>query len=387
MAIRVITGNPGSGKTYYAMYHILKKWFERDKILGEFLPRGDVALVTNIDEIGLNCYSLNEMVGVAGGVKNFFTVEYQKKLLVRMNRIVYIIDEAGQWFGRDMKDDKVLFFFQYHRHLGLDFYLILPSTENLNRGIVVLAEYVIHARSRGARLLGSFVYDKMFAGEKAGAVSIPAKKEIFRLYKSMQKAEGEKIRSFTRRYLVLAVITAILAGVIFFGSIRWFMTGGRNSKRSVAHASKAVVAEKVIDNKVENVKVETVVAKKIDEKGGPGGLREVVFQKDIVSSDTSGHVRVHVTKSIDGGDVVYSEDGRYFGSWEIRDLMRSCVIKGGEVFIPRLKSGRSSGRTAGGERTTEGRLPELEKKPASSTPTDSKKGSITIGLNPIRGTP
>lgn len=152
MAIYSVTGKPGSGKSFWAVHHLVTKYFNWNEIHREFLPKFGAALVTNLDKLRLDHYELDEMIDKAGGVNKFFTVDYQREVLKRFIRIVYIIDEAGKYFPPGFKDEKVLFFFQYHRHLGIDVYLISVGLQDvLANGLVRLIEKEC---SRGQGLRG-----------------------------------------------------------------------------------------------------------------------------------------------------------------------------------------------------------------------------------------
>lgn len=331
MAIYQITGKPGSGKTYYVMNHLLRKYFSYDNLLKEWFPKGDFAVITNIENIKLNCNDFSEMIKVAGGIEKFFTVEYQKILLKRFVKIIYIIDEAGEFLGRGLKDEKCIFFFQYHRHLGLDFYLISPTVTNVNREIIGLSEYVVHARSRSSRVLSNFVYDKLFEGEKAGSVSLPVRKEVFRLYRSMEKEEGEHIGSFSRRYVVFAFAACLLAIVFFFGSIRYLNRGAK--KASTISVPK--VSEVKKDIRTEDKKgvvlepLKQVVVDRVDDNG-----RDGVGDLDLSNLEED-YIRVNLVRGEGDRKIMYTEDGRLIPSILMAKIMNEGLMIGNQIYMRR----------------------------------------------------
>ena len=157
-------GKPGSGKSFWVVHHMLTKYFNWDKTHGEWVRRFPVEICTNVDELKLDHFPLDEMIersgvkGAGGTVESFFTVEYQRGLLKRFPRIIYIIDEAGRYFDKGFKVRDVLYFFQYHRHLGIDIYLISSALEEVCPAILRVMEYRLVAKERSKRLLNEFPF-------------------------------------------------------------------------------------------------------------------------------------------------------------------------------------------------------------------------------------
>ncbi|MFQ5686299.1 MAG: zonular occludens toxin domain-containing protein [Candidatus Scalindua sp.] len=89
-------------------------------------------------------YSLDREVENAGGLAAFFSVKYQENFCMNSN-VIYIIDEAqgGNYFHRKFYNVDVFLFFQMHRHMGIDIYLITQDTKCLARELQDLAEFVI----------------------------------------------------------------------------------------------------------------------------------------------------------------------------------------------------------------------------------------------------
>ncbi|WP_096892983.1 zonular occludens toxin domain-containing protein [Candidatus Scalindua japonica] len=83
------------------------------------------------------------------------------------------------------------FFFQMHRHLGCDIYLITQDVRCLARELQQLAEYVIKA-VRGSNSIGkSFTY-KFYSGDECFKTKrIKQDQKVFGMYRSMIIGEGE----------------------------------------------------------------------------------------------------------------------------------------------------------------------------------------------------
>lgn len=77
MAIRIIQGVPGSGKTYYAVKHLADNYFERQQD-GRYELVKPCTIITNIDSFKPAHIALQDAIKDAGGVKKYFTESYQK---------------------------------------------------------------------------------------------------------------------------------------------------------------------------------------------------------------------------------------------------------------------------------------------------------------------
>ncbi|MCR4288988.1 MAG: zonular occludens toxin domain-containing protein [Candidatus Scalindua sp.] len=218
MAIKIIEGKIGSGKTYYAVHNIFKKWYRWCDEIDEWVPKEfefPLRVYTNIEQMKLG-FDLNVAIEEAGGLNPFFTREYQEKFCEDAN-VIYIIDEAQSHdlFHRTYRDKPVLTFFQRSRHTGNDVYLITQDTQCLVRELRALAEYHIVAVQRTKSIGNCFTY-KFYAGKdhfKTKRIRIDNK--VFSLYRSMIVKEAEKVKSAVWKYIIMFVVIISLAGVMF----------------------------------------------------------------------------------------------------------------------------------------------------------------------------
>lgn len=247
MAIYGVNGKPGCGKTFWVLKHLTQKYFEWSKVFNEWFKKGNFEVVTNIEEIKLETRNLDEMIKIAGGFNKFFEIEYQRKILSKMGRIIYIIDEARNYFPKGLKDNAVLNMLQYHRHLGLDFYLINPSTEGLSREVIALMEYQIEGTTRSKRLLDEFRYRKVVEGDNAGRMVLRPDDKIFRIYKSMDREGLEKIQPLVRKYAIYVLIAGLIAVLGFAGFLNFLKS---KKKASEIRKQSQVSVAKVVENKV-----------------------------------------------------------------------------------------------------------------------------------------
>lgn len=222
MAIRIIEGVPGSGKSYYAVRHLVTNYFELSN--DEYVVKKPCTIITNIENFQPDHVSLDEEMKKAGGVERFFSLEFQDQY--RHNYpdvIVYIIDEAQMIFrrasARSLGD--VFAYFEYHRHFGQDVYLVTQNSRKLPPDITALTEYIIVACPRTRSIVGELRYKWVSDGDIIKREGFKPDKRIFALYKSMDQAETEKIKNPVMRTFALVMVASVLiigAGFWFFNA-------------------------------------------------------------------------------------------------------------------------------------------------------------------------
>ncbi len=172
MALRVIEGVPGAGKTFYAVWHLAQHYFKKDDKTGVYALSKECTIVTNIDGFKPDHVDLRTEIEEAGffaracleasrisstqlateiskidPVAEFFSYDYQEEYKKDKPQIVYVIDEAQRFFrkGSDrlLREKKVFDYFEYHRHWGQDIYLVTQNVKN-----VYLSKCIIRAMPR-----------------------------------------------------------------------------------------------------------------------------------------------------------------------------------------------------------------------------------------------
>jgi zona occludens toxin (predicted ATPase) len=230
MAIVFITGTPGAGKSYYAVKRIV-----------EDLKKDINLVVSNIDGIDRaklsfylgkdvnNLWTLDEFLATVlsfcnlhydGNYRNAFltilNVDYWKKFILPKlygelgyRKVIFYLDEFQSIIDEDTELTQLQkFFFDYHRHLGLDFFIITQSIQRMNKAIRNIVE--IELRLVNLRIFGisSMAVLKTIIG------GVPVKKsivkydpKIFVLYRSalVEHMKGVKGRPPVMLFVAVAV--------------------------------------------------------------------------------------------------------------------------------------------------------------------------------------
>lgn len=199
--IVLLTGVPGSGKSYYAV-----------RSVAELLKDKNNVVLSNIEDFRFERFKLYRaydtkkiindtvFVSIDTGIyvdisfhltklgASFFDYNNMKKYLSQSQfegKKVYIfIDEAQRYFPKWFKDADIIYFFDYHRHFGLDIYLISQSSSKLCPDIVALSEYELRAVPSSLKFKNMFVYKHLINGEIISRKIIKKDRRIFNLYRS-----------------------------------------------------------------------------------------------------------------------------------------------------------------------------------------------------------
>jgi len=235
MAIRIITGVPGSGKSYFFVYYLWSKQFINviPGWTGRFGPREldpKTLLLHNVD--GLTCGHQVQPDIDKIGVEKFFTKEYWEKIYLpslkkqypQAERVILALDECQTIFPRKQKiSNDVLFFFQWSRHIridatqkesgGVDIWLITQDVKNILAEIVVLAEVHYSAAPRSVMPLVN-LYAVRISGQKVSTKKLFKKREVYALYHGI--AAGEADRPSSHFALKLLVILFVFVGALWY---------------------------------------------------------------------------------------------------------------------------------------------------------------------------
>lgn len=211
MAIEILTGVPGGGKTYYAVSRIDELCATDEKCL----------ILHNIDGL---CIVDNRCLSVeftSTFFRNNTAADYISSLRREYNldasaKIYVFVDEAQRFFPPELKDPEVFFFFDFHRHYGIDVFLITQHEKKLSFKLSSLAEVEIRAVSGRINPLGSFVYKYSSGGEQYATKRLRKDARLFRLYTSFRGGTEDQQKSKFRYVVAALVVAGVVVWVLFF---------------------------------------------------------------------------------------------------------------------------------------------------------------------------
>lgn len=232
MAIHFIYGAPGSGKTYYAVNHLLSHYYDYDKENDHYNRKSefeDLKIVTNIDGFQPDHIILEEWIMHAGSADKFFSYATQEKIHKKYGSVVYLIDEAHQYFPSTFKDQQVLNWFSYHRHWGQTIYIMSQSHSRISRQITDMVEMQVKALPASTTLLAGkdLKYNIMSGREVVDRKAIIKNKRIFAQYRSQSSNTKEKTKNPLIKYIVGC---AVIAGLLFYNAVRWASDFGQHDE-------------------------------------------------------------------------------------------------------------------------------------------------------------
>jgi zona occludens toxin (predicted ATPase) len=246
MAIVFITGSPGAGKSYYAVKRIV-----------EDLKKDTNLVVSNIDGLDRaklsfyfgkevnNLWTLDEFLATAlsfcnlhydGNYRNAFltilNVDYWKRFILPKlfgelgyRKVIFYLDEFQSIIDEDTELTQLQkFFFDYHRHLGLDFFIITQSIQRMNKAIRNLVE--IELRLVSLRIFGisnMAVLKTIIGGVPVKKSIVKYEPKIFALYRSALVEHMKGVKGKPPVMLFVAIAVALFS-IVQLGS--YFKSSG-----------------------------------------------------------------------------------------------------------------------------------------------------------------
>jgi len=240
--ISYLVGNPGSGKTYYAVFKIYQLFiFEPKKtFLSKFIKpekqKSYEYCYTNINEFKFDLSPkfikfdfdkfYSDMETLHAYYLNKATDEEinEKAKELKLHNILVVLDECHN-FLKDKENPVLVWWLTYHRHLYQDIMLITQDLTLVNNEYKRVAEQFIKAVDSSKRLFknkfrymlyGSY---KMFQKDIMQKFHVPYLKEVFNLYHSGQVTSQS---SFVRKFLFISLFLFIALLIYFYFFIQTF---------------------------------------------------------------------------------------------------------------------------------------------------------------------
>lgn len=262
MSITLVTGVPGSGKSYYAMDVIARLLESKDKFI----------IISNIDGTDTNIFD-RRYVYVEFSMpmlRNESMCDYLAKLreehgLDSKNMVYMFIDEAQKYYGADCKDKDQFFFLDYHRHYGIDIYLITQKDTKIRKEAEALCETEIRGVPPSLGILpGYFIYNHKCGGEVFDKIRLKKRQSVFDLYRSFNAGKITKAKYGMYVRIAVPLVLAIAAGFYSYHVLH------HNYGASPAQAKEVVNNEsKPGNDKQSNAVTGSVAVSKVDDKPAP----------------------------------------------------------------------------------------------------------------------
>ncbi len=237
--IDLVTGPPGSGKTYFVVDEIYTLLTSKQKKYKR--------IYTNIN--GFDYDYANQLAGISGYCLPFtfeqllqqMVAEYNEHELYKRDSSKYddydkhieqigifsefrnsliVIDECHLFFT-DKKDDIHTRFLSYHRHFNIDMYLVTQNKNLVHKAYLAFVERMIKALPSAKRFL-SFVFRyQIYASyqeyhqNKIGTISKKLSQKVYKLYNSGSTTLSKSVL-LQMLLPVILLIVAIYFGFTFF---------------------------------------------------------------------------------------------------------------------------------------------------------------------------
>jgi len=240
MSISIITGVPGSGKTYLAVSLLIDEFFIFSPDQKIYIPKNDkIKIVTNIDSLKLWHMKLEDAYKTVNvnNFNQFFTPEKQTEFHQQFPHVVYIIDEAQQYLDPYFRNANVVLYFDTHRHYGDTIYLISQSIFKISRSVTALCAQELRARTSSFSLTGEMLYNVYISGDIVAKKIIRPKKQIYDLYKSMTHDE---VKGLGKAQFLKVAPVVIIASIILLCVVGYRFVNNRIKKHGEPKNEKSI---------------------------------------------------------------------------------------------------------------------------------------------------
>ncbi len=222
--ITLILGKPGSGKSYYAVYNIVKSIASDRKIFSNIFINLESANFIFMDtQKLLEFFSIVESIYIQSAIILDTEKIYQIFRQKGIESCDFWIDEAHLFgFNNSKKKDFLNFFLSLHRHLNINIFLITQSKKQFAPVFHDLVENVISALSPSQRLFPNVFEYKLYTSvdfvgkpnDSHSSIRYKVDGKIFDLYTSGDNNKGDN--SFRKKVLFLLLIVFFLLFFIVF---------------------------------------------------------------------------------------------------------------------------------------------------------------------------
>lgn len=276
--LTMVEGKIGSGKSFYTIWDLLQKYYRYDEKLCQWFPAVDLELYTNIDRFTLG-HDLVKEVKLHGGVNPFFTNEFQYEF-TKLKKVIYVIDEVHSafFFHKTYKDSKVMEFWAYTRHFGIDAYIMTQDVKKVSPELLSCVEHHVRAVARSFALSSKVLnYNFISDGDIYKRKAVKKDARVFNTYRSSFVQGSHKVPSFAGRlYVYVGLFLFVMVGGFYM------MISGFKARASAGPVSNVAESSQVS----ESYKVVALMGDRVLLKRSGGGSVKVAVSE--VVSDAGG---------------------------------------------------------------------------------------------------
>ena len=234
--ITYLVGNPGSGKTYYAVFKIYQLFLfkPQNSFLSKFIKpekqKEYTYCYTNINEFKFDLcdkfikfdfdkFYADMSILYALYLSKVTDAELNERAKeLNLSGVFIVLDEAHN-FLKAKEDPVLVWWLTYHRHLYQDIYLITQDLSLISNEYKRIAEHFLKAVDSAKRLFknkfryilyGSY---KMYQKDAMQKFHIPYLQEVFNLYHSGQDSSQ---KSFVRKFFYISLFVFIALSIYFY---------------------------------------------------------------------------------------------------------------------------------------------------------------------------
>ena len=261
--ITIVYGMPGSGKSYYAVWWIKRRVLQEGDVF--YRVRPDRLLITNL-KLRLDSEEGYVYVEEPDDLAKYMDVDFWKANyhLLQGRKVIFVVDECQRFFYFYGSDVRVLFFLQYHRHLGMDILLITQTPKSIPGKVFELCEYVIESVPKSVNPFGfrTFRYRVLHPLDRKEVLRrfhLSFESAVFYLYHDMiySPEEGEErvVNAYVKYYVMLVGIIVALVGFLYL----FFSSFSSLASRVQPQTSRSVSA-------VQSITYEDLITEETEEK-------------------------------------------------------------------------------------------------------------------------
>ena len=239
MANTIISGQIGSGKTYYCIEKFLLPALKSNRHVYTNIDMGDEKGLEFLAQCRFSIYlkkDVRELLYVKPfeELRELLILNDMEGLSLRVQKgSVIIIDEAQMIFDYlsvNSVDKRIYHLFAYARHFGLDLIFITQSPELLNKFILKLCnQFLLISGKKQISTLAKNVYHVEYSNTQDGillAKSISRYNvEIFSLYRSYVSSSDDIFKQYLPQGALKIIVMVVITATLFYMAMVKFHSG------------------------------------------------------------------------------------------------------------------------------------------------------------------